>query len=160
DVARVPELARCPPAQALLAAPAFRAEVEALRAAPLVDYRAQMALKRRVLEELARTFFSGPSERRAAFERHLADNPRLEDYARFRAATERHRPWWHGWPARQRGGDLRAGDFDDEARRYHLYVQWLAREQLHGLAARARAGGPGLYLDLPLGVHPDSYDVW
>ncbi|HZO99776.1 MAG TPA: 4-alpha-glucanotransferase, partial [Terriglobia bacterium] len=25
---------------------------------------------------------------------------------------------------------------------------------------KARASGPGLYLDLPLGVNPDSYDVW
>ena len=30
-------------------------------------------------------------------------------------------------------------------------AQWLADEQLQGLATKARANGPGLYLDLPLG---------
>jgi 4-alpha-glucanotransferase len=36
----------------------------------------------------------------------------------------------------------------------------LAHEQLSELAERSRAGGVRLYLDMPLGVHPDSYDVW
>lgn len=48
--------------------------------------------------------------------------------------------------------DLGGGaDYAEEARRYHLYVQWLAHEQLQSLAQRARQHGPGLYLDLPLG---------
>ena len=33
-------------------------------------------------------------------------------------------------------------------------------EQLRRLADQARAGGLGLYLDFPLGVNADSYDVW
>src|SRR5262249_50771705 len=53
-----------------------------------------------------------------------------------------------------------AGDYDEEVRRYHLYVQWQADEQLRALGEKARAGGSGLYLDLPLGVNSDSYDVW
>jgi 4-alpha-glucanotransferase len=32
--------------------------------------------------------------------------------------------------------------------------------QLRSLAEKAGISGPGLYLDLPLGVHSDSYDVW
>jgi 4-alpha-glucanotransferase len=43
---------------------------------------------------------------------------------------------------------------------YHCYVQWLAHEQLKGLASKARANGPGLYLDLPLGVNSSGYDTW
>jgi 4-alpha-glucanotransferase len=31
---------------------------------------------------------------------------------------------------------------------------------LHAIAGKAREMGPGFYLDLPLGVNPDSYDVW
>ena len=57
-----------------------------LRALALVDYQRVMALKRRVLRELARGFFSGQSPRLGAFQKYLAENPRLEDYARFRAA--------------------------------------------------------------------------
>src|SRR5262249_19677229 len=36
----------------------------------------------------------------------------------------------------------------------------LADEQLSRLASSAREAGPGLYLDLPLGVHGHGYDVW
>jgi 4-alpha-glucanotransferase len=160
DVDAAPEWRRCPEAQALVQATAFRQEVEALRREPLVDYRRQMALKRPVLAELARSFFGAPGDRQEAFLRFLADHPRAEDYARFRAVEERLRRPWPDWPERLRQGDLCAGDFDEEARRYHLYVQWLADEQLAALAERARSSGPGLYLDLPLGVNGASYDVW
>jgi 4-alpha-glucanotransferase len=159
-VERVPELARCPAAQTLLASAEFRAETEALRAEPLVDYRRQMALKRRVLAELARTFFAKPSERTAAFRRFVAEHPAVEDYARFRAVGERRRQPWPTWPGPLRDGVVQAGDYDVEAEQYHLYVQWVADEQLQSLAARASRQGPGLYIDLPLGVNPDSYDVW
>jgi 4-alpha-glucanotransferase len=160
DIGRIPELARCPAARELMSTPAFQAEVEALRAAPLVEYRRQMALKRRVLTELTRTFFAGPSERRTAFDRYQATHPELEDYARFRAVVERRRAPWPAWPDRLRDGTVREGDYDEDNKQYHLYVQWLAREQIQSLAERARAAGPGPYLDLPLGVNPDSYDVW
>ena len=45
-------------------------------------------------------------------------------------------------------------------RRYHLYVQWLAHQQIESVSEKAREKGVQLYLDLPLGVHPDGYDVW
>jgi 4-alpha-glucanotransferase len=160
DVEAIPELSRCPEAQALLGSADFLCEREALRAAPLVDYRRQMALKRRVLEALARSFFREPSERQAAFERYVADNPAVEDYARFRAAGEQLRTPWRDWPAPQRDGTLSPGDYAEESSRYHRYVQWVAEEQLQSLARTARKGGPGLYLDLPLGVHGHGYDVW
>lgn len=160
DVFRVPELRQCPAAQALLQAPEFIQEMHALQAAPLVDYHRQMALKRRVLEELARAFFAKPSQRMEALRNFMTAHPHAEDYARFRAVGERRRAPWPAWPAPLRDGVVRDGDYDEEVKRYHLYVQWLADEQLQTLAAKARAAGPGFYLDLPLGVNPDSYDVW
>jgi 4-alpha-glucanotransferase len=39
-------------------------------------------------------------------------------------------------------------------------VQWITDEQVAGMAREARRRGPGLYLDLPLGVHGSAYDVW
>ena len=39
------------------------------------------------------------------------------------------RTGWSRWTAPQRGGLLKAGDFDDEVMRYHLYVQWIADQQ-------------------------------
>jgi 4-alpha-glucanotransferase len=43
---------------------------------------------------------------------------------------------------------------------FHLYAQFAAHQQLTTLAAHTRTGGIRLYLDLPLGVHSDSYDIW
>jgi 4-alpha-glucanotransferase len=55
---------------------------------------------------------------------------------------------------------------------YHLYCQWQLDEQLSrmsgcdaasatGAAAAPLAGGAaGLFLDLPLGVHPGGFDTW
>src|SRR6266851_3296839 len=85
DVFRIPELRHCPRTRALLQTPEFSKEVSELQAAPLVDYRRQMALKRRVLEELARSFFAKPSERSDSLRDFVAAHPHAEDYARFRA---------------------------------------------------------------------------
>ncbi|MBE0466955.1 MAG: 4-alpha-glucanotransferase [Candidatus Desulforudis sp.] len=160
DVDRVPEMEVCPAALKLVDSAEFREETAALRAAPLVDYRRGMAAKRRMLELLARCCFAGDSGRLPALERWAATHPSARDYARFRAAGETQRTGWPVWPARMRDGLLEAGDYDSDAERYHLYVQWLADEQLQALSARARRRGPGLCLDLPLGVHRDGYDTW
>ena len=73
DVFRIPELHHCPAAQALLQEASFLHEVRELQAAPLVDYRRQMALKRRVLEELRGPFLpalqSAPSRFVASWRR-------------------------------------------------------------------------------------------
>jgi 4-alpha-glucanotransferase len=157
---RIPELERSPPARRIMESAEFQAEVQSLCSASLVDYRRQVVLKRRILEELAGTLFSESSARRSAFESYVAVRPDLQDYARFRAVGEKLRMGWPAWPASLRDGQISAGDYDPAAERYHLYVQWLADEQLRALAAKARSAGHGLYLDLPLGVNPDSYDVW
>ncbi len=119
-----------------------------------------MALKRRVLEELSRCFFAEPGARQHAFEQFLQEHEAVKDYAAFRATGERRAAPWPDWPAPQRDGTLTAADHDEAAWRYHVYVQWAADEQLAALAAQARQAGPGLYLDLPLGVHGHGYDVW
>jgi len=160
DLTRIPELERSPAAKRLMASAAVQHERQALGDSGFVDYRRQMALKRRILEKLARRFFAGTSRRQGALRRFVADHPAVEDYARFRATGERQRAPWPAWPQPQRDGVLAEGDFGQESRRYHLYVQWCAHEQLGALSAAARDKGVGLYLDLPLGVHADSYDVW
>jgi len=160
DLAQVEETKQSPEAAALLNSPAFREESAALRNAPMVDYRRGMALKRRVLETCARYCFVENSGRRAALLHWAAKNPAVRDYARFRAAVERRRAAWPEWPQRMRDGYLQTGDYDPEAERYHLYVQWLAHVQLRQLSARAHRRGQKLYLDLPLGVHGAGYDTW
>ena len=160
DLDRVPELASCAAARRLLADATFQGRLRELREASWVDYGAEMALKREALARLSRWFFSRPSSRREAFEEHLRERPELMDYARFRAVHERRGEPWGQWPARMRDGDLRDADGASAARQYHLYVQWLAREQLTEVVSRARKQGVELYLDMPLGTHRDGYDAW
>ena len=159
DPSRAPELERSAAARTLLESSGALEEMETLRSAPLVDYRRLMAFKRRVLETLAQTFFREPESnpRRAAMRELLTSNPELETYARFRATLEKTRTSWRSWPRPLSDGVLKEGDFARDARDYHLYVQFLAEEQLSALSAKTTSG---LYLDMPLGVHPDGYDAW
>ena len=160
DVAKIPELRKCDSARAMLESDDFKKEIKALRSLRLVDYRRQLALKRVVLKELAGCFFSEASDRLADLRRFLESQPRVEDYACFRAACERQSGPWSEWPQPQRDGILKRDDYDEETKRYHTYVQWLAHQQLQELSQKSRDLGSGLYIDLPLGVRPDGYDVW
>jgi 4-alpha-glucanotransferase len=160
DIMSVPELESCPKAQALLSSASFQKEIETLRDAPLLDYHRIMMKKRQVLDELCRCLFAVPSKRRDALLRFIKANPVVEDYACFRAAGERHGSSWQAWPKPLDSGVVGEGDYVEEAKRYHLYTQWLIQEQVNSLLKTARASNVTLYLDLPLGIHPDGYDVW
>jgi len=160
DINKVPELRKCPSAQGLLASPTFQNEIKALRNLPLVDYQRQMALKRKALEELSCCFFGEESQRLEDLRRFTEANPVVEGYARFRATFEKQHSPWRSWPQPLREGIIREGDYNEENRRYHVYVQWLAYQQIESVSEKAREKGLQLYLDLPLGVHPDGYDVW
>jgi 4-alpha-glucanotransferase len=159
DVERIDELQQCDEAKSIMSSN-FASEMQRLAALPLVDYRRLMALKRRVLEALSHTLLNQSSERSDRFERYVADHPVAQDYAAFRAKTEREQKSWLLWPPESRGAAIRPEDFDAEAKHYHLYVQWQCAEQVSALRERARERGPGLYLDFPLGVNRDGYDVW
>src|SRR5262245_10409760 len=148
--------------------PEFSANAEAIRLAATlpartkyVDYRAVMSWKRRILEELARTFFSiATPERQRAFGSFLRERNGVNDYAQFRAVTDRLGKGWSKWPAKLRNGKINAGDYEPDVKRYHLYAQWVIQEQLESLSKKVRDNGQMLYLDLPLGLHSDGYDTW
>jgi len=160
DPRALPEFEESPAAQRLCESAEWKREIEALRRPSLVDYRELMFSKRRVFEEMAHRFFSRPSRRREELDRFVAANPEVLSYAAFRAVGDRRGEAWPSWPERLREGTLAAADYDEEDRRYHLWVQWATAEQMRSLALEARRQGPGLYLDLPLGVDGASFDVW
>ena len=160
DPRQAPELTECQPAQRLLASPAFQQEVAARRAAAHVDYKREYALRRRVLEELARSLGRARNKRHDEFRRYVAAHPSLQDYAAFRAVLEKRREPWPDWPEPLRSGTLAPGDYDHDSCVYHLYAQWLAEQQLASFSSAARQSRPGLYLDFPLGVHRFGYDPW
>ncbi len=140
DPEAVPERAAAAQADALIVAAAAPAGDR------LIDHRAAMAAKRRVLEALLAAL---AGRRLEAFERHLRDHPDLGGYAAFRARCEREGGGWRDWSEPAAAGDPAAA-------RYHAYAQWLCAEQL----AAVSAGAAGPYLDMPLGVHPGGYDTW
>jgi 4-alpha-glucanotransferase len=131
------------------------------RKTKLVDYKAVMAYKRRILEDLARQFFANAvPQRLESFVQFIRNNDGVEDYARFRAVMDHQRKPWTAWPNSLRGGSIKETDYDAHAKNYHLYSQWVIQEQLQSLSDRAASRGQLLYLDLPLGLSGTSYDVW
>ncbi len=120
-----------------------------------VDHAAAGAQHRRLLQPVADRVL-GP--RGDADARAFAERPDVANYARFRAVGEAQRTGWRAWPARLRNGRIRDGDYDPDNARYHAFAQWAAEQQLSRITADAKAAS--LYLDMPLGVHPESYDTW
>ena len=117
-------------------------------------------MKRGVLELLASRLFESGGERLDAFERFLSSRPEIDDYAGFRATCERRGASWHTWQGPEKEGELSEDMLKSPIASYHRYVQWIMHEQLTDLSERARRDGEGLYLDLPVGIHPDGYDAW
>ena len=161
DVTRIPEFAECPTAQALAASSEFRRDLADVSGQPLIDYRRVAALKRRIVEELLKSLlFESSGERRRNWEEFVAARPELQDYAAFRAKVESERRTWHHWGEAARNGVLSSDDYDERARLYHLYVQWLCHERGRWLRDETEKDHVALYLDFPLGVNRDGYDVW
>ena len=160
DITRIPEFARCREAQALVRSRSFQARLKKFRREEIIDYKSQWAARRSVLELLAKYFFSKTSPRRAQFERFLRERPEVKEYAAFRAVCDRLKTSWHTWPERLRAGAIEPDDCDAATAQFHAYVQWLAHGQVDELIQRSEKHGVKLYLDLPLGVNPDGYDVW
>ena len=126
---------------------------------PYVDGEGSLRAKRGVLDAAA-TALGDDARTRSALDAYLTDRPAVAEYARFRAAGERHGTDWTRWPAAQRDGRIEAGDVDAVVTDVHALAQWLADAQLRALAERLAQRGQVLSLDLPLGVHPRGYDVW
>ncbi len=154
DPRRLPEWGGSADAHAALDAARASGELVAFRSEPLIDYRRQAELRDGILTKLSAAAFADPA-RRAELEGFAVARPHLDEYATYRAALAK----LGSQAVRQRApGALGPDDFDADVRQQHVYAQWAADAQLTELAEQA--GDPGLYLDLPLGVHPDSYDVW
>lgn len=160
DIESIPELNDCFRAQTILRSVETRRAIEELQSRREVDYRRTMTLKRTILRELAKHFYQKRIRRPTDFVKFLREHPELQEYARFRAASARQGVPWTKWPARLRAGKILTGDYDEQTMRYHIYVQWILHCQIQELSRKARQVGVRLYLDFPLGVHTDSYDVW
>ena len=171
DVEAAPEFANCTEARARVGSAEFQQALEALRAAPLVEYVGVAARKFEILELLYAHFrahvLAAPGTRAAAFRKFQDDRGMpLRALAVYETLSERHGPSWRDWPE-----ELRRPSDDDIARiaapliervEYHEYLQFLADEQLARASALCRARGMsiGLYIDLAVGVDLNGAEAW
>jgi len=166
DLESAPGLAEAPEVRAELETADGREALRRLRSGRLLEWPAAFALRRRLLDGLARHFFTSGGEGSRTFQSFLGRNPQAREYARFRAACERRARGgagaadWRTWSRRARDGKLAANDYEAADVRRHLYAQWLMDAQFTRVGVEARERGVRLYLDLPLGVHPAGYDAW
>ncbi len=135
------------------------AECATLGALKLVDYGEVQRLKSNILARVYRSAAQSGALQ-TALDRFTASNPHVSGYAAFRAARDHLHTRWREWPSAACAGDLCAVNFNGEQVRFHEFQQWLAHEQMSRCLDGAAARGVGLYLDLPVGVHPDGYDTW
>ncbi len=161
DVTQLPELGQLPAGKERFDSAKIAQTREQLDGSRLLDHAKWMELKREQIRAAATVLFEQASdERRPRFEAYLAERPDLMEYARFRAVGETHGLNWRAWPEPLCSGTIAPGSYDEAAYRYHAYAQWQTAEQLEQLIAHAAQQGMTWYLDLPLGVNGDSYDVW
>ena len=127
-----------------------------------IDYRAQYRWRRPFLDACAQRLLA--DEAFVAGVDAWARDKGAYDYAAFRALGEQHRAGWRAWPVHVREGTKLATTRAEaiamgaEAARVdtHVVGQWLMHAQLQQL----QGGDVGLYLDLPVGVNCDAYEVW
>jgi 4-alpha-glucanotransferase len=125
-----------------------------------IDYRTQYHWRRHAFDPLAERLFATRGPEIDAW----AGPAGVYDYAAFRAFGEATRKPWRDWPATWRDGApvitsrSEAIAIGGDAARVttHAAAQWAMQRQLEQLAS----GRVGLYLDLPVGVNADAYDVW
>ncbi|HYA44316.1 MAG TPA: 4-alpha-glucanotransferase, partial [Acidimicrobiales bacterium] len=125
----------------------------------LIDRRRVWELKSGALEALFERFENAGGDRR--FAEYVAQRGSvLDGYSTFCALAEQHGVPWQSWPAELRHPDSPAaarfasGRKGGRRKRYHAWLQWNCERQL------ASAGGPGLLIDLAVGVDGGGADAW
>ena len=186
DVQAVDEFNACEPARRLVRSAGFQSRLAELRATSLVDYPGVAAAKFEVLELLFAHFRaqhvsadgkSAPTDSRStrgeAFFAFVEERGEaLRRHALFEALQAHFHlidPSIWGWPVwpeayRDPASPAVVAFAAEHADRvlYHLYLQWVAVEQLVRVNSRCKALGLGigLFLDLAVSVDRGGSDVW
>ena len=155
DLQAIPEFRNSPGAQSLISRADWRAARDGLAALPLADQAAVWSLRLPLIDSICAAF-PNEGERRAELEDFIRRRPKVREYAAFRARMDREGATWPTWAP----GSLNQ-DWDDPLFKRYILCQFWADGQIAALGRNSRDWGlRGLYLDLPLGVHSDSYDTW
>ncbi len=177
SVTAIPEFPRSDAARRRMVDPQFSARLDALRAAPLVDYQGVADAKFEMLEILYRDFRDtqlihggARAESFRAFVARGGEN--LRKHAIF-DALDRHlhrsagsATGWMSWPHQfhdPNGGAVRRYAAEHAADvEFFLYLQWLAHDQLTQAQALARELGMpiGIYGDYAVGASASGSETW
>jgi 4-alpha-glucanotransferase len=146
----------------------WRSEIEDVRRAPKIDYKAVRGLKTRALKAAFDRFLQSDwlsdVGRAAAFRAYIAAEAWwLDEYSLYRALrAEAGERSWPEWPAELRDRDSAAiANARERLARemlFYQYVQWIASRQWD--AVRRGTEGVEILGDFPFMVTLDSADVW
>ena len=128
----------------------------------LIDYAAQYRWRHAAFAPMAAALLADPA-RAETFDRWAVHHD-VYDYAAFRALTEQRGAAWRDWPTELRDhaphvatrADAIALGADPAIVDRHVVAQATMQRQLEAIAR----GPVSLYLDLPVGVSCDAYEVW
>ncbi|MDQ3338907.1 MAG: 4-alpha-glucanotransferase [Myxococcota bacterium] len=128
----------------------------------LIDYQTQYHWRRHAIDPIARALLADP-QRGGEIDAWATANGAY-DYAAFRAIGEAQRAGWSDWPSLLRDAppsvttraDAIAFGVDGAHVNTHVVAQWAMQQQLEALAKHEVQ----LYVDLPVGVNCDAYEVW
>lgn len=156
---RIPGLARCAAAQALLS----KVDPGDMRGR-VIDYQQHYQNQGGMLQQLFGLFQQqGDAQARSEFETYCtAQGESLERFARFEALSQLHGPDWRNWPAELQDARNAAGHAREADTQFHAWLQWVAATQLADAQAAAKASGMslGLYLDLAVGPRRGAAETW
>lgn len=173
DPEAIPEFRDSVEARRLVGTPEFQARLEALRAAPFVDYPAVTACKLEVLRAVHAEFAARATRgRRHEFSTFLRKHGQvLERFALFNALHAHFSAMgvtggWPAWPAAYHDPAGPAAQAfaaaEPAAVEFHCWLQWVAATQLEAAERRARDAGLrlGLYRDLAVGPNGGGAETW
>jgi len=160
DTDKIEQMGEISSVNKIMSSTGFQNGQRLLRNNPRFDYRNQMNLKRSILMEISRNLFNGGINNNPDYRDFVSRNPAVEDYAEFRSVGEKNNIGWPAWPDRQLSGKINPDDYDGENKRYHIAAQWIADSQIRSIYKNLSHRMMQLYFDFPLGISPDSYDVW
>ena len=172
DIESIEEFRRTPAIRNWHRSESFLSELEDIREDRLINYEKVSTLKGQMFEGLYQAFqqqhersSTTRARKFAGFKKEGGDV--LERFAVFQVLSENFKSSvWREWPKEFHDPNspaVEAFKTEHEARvGYHQYLQWQCEEQLRAVDRTVKkAKMPlGLYLDLPVGIHPDGADAW
>ena len=172
DVEAIPEFADAEAAQAFVRERGFQERLARARAAKMVAYQDVAEMKLQVLQLIFAVFErDGSAERKEAFAAFQRDCDELLTTSCLYAAIRQYLTdqdkgyqdcgrWPEEWKHAASAGVAAFDKTYAALVRYHLWLQWVADEQLAAVKAACDGMAVGIYRDLAVGANPSGAETW